>query len=52
MFDGICPNPRIFGSMFDQARTSVARTAQEAKDASERMETCIASFPLKNDMLL
>jgi hypothetical protein len=52
MFDGNSPNHRIFGSRFDQARTSVARTAQEAEDARERMETCIASFPLKNDLLL
>jgi hypothetical protein len=52
MFDGIKPNPRIFGSRFDQTRTSVARPAQEAEDAREQMETCIASFPLKNDMLL
>jgi hypothetical protein len=47
MFDGISPNHRIFGSGFDQAKTSVARTAQKAEDARERMQTCIASFPLK-----
>ncbi len=29
-----------------------ARTAQAAEDARERMETYVASFPLKNDMLL
>jgi hypothetical protein len=51
MFDGISPNDRRFDSMFDQAKTSVARPAQEAEDARERMETCIASFPLKNDLL-
>jgi len=39
MFDGISPNHRIFGSRFDQTRTSVARTAQAAEDARERMET-------------
>ena len=42
----------IFGSMFDQARTSVARAAQEAEGARERMEIRTASFPLKNDLLL
>jgi hypothetical protein len=52
MFDAIRPDHRIFGSRFDQARTCVARPAQEAEDARERMETCIASFPLKNDLLL
>lgn len=52
MFDGISPNHRIFGSMFDQAKTSVARTAQEEEDARERMETCVASLPLKNGLLL
>jgi hypothetical protein len=52
MFDRIRANHRIFGSMFDQARISVARTAQEAKGARERMEIRTASFPLKNDLLL
>jgi hypothetical protein len=52
MFDGISLNHRIFGSGFDQAKTSVARAAQEAEDARERMEICIASFPLKNSLLL
>src|SRR2546429_8321769 len=47
MLDGISPNHRIFGSRFDQTRTSVARTAQAAEDARERMETYVASFPLK-----
>ena len=37
--------------MFEQGRTSVARTAPEAEYARERMEICHASFPLKNDLL-
>jgi hypothetical protein len=43
---------RFFGSMFDQARTSAARAAQEAEGARERMKIRTASFPLKNDLLL
>jgi len=52
MFDGNSLNPRFLGSMFDQARTSMARTAQEVSDAREQMEIHTASFPLKNDLLL
>ena len=52
MFEGIGFNHRIFGSGFDQAKTSVACTAQEAEDARERMETHIASFTLKDGLLL
>ena len=50
MFDGICPNDRIFGSRFEQGRTSMTRTAPGAEDAKQRMEICTASFVLKNDM--
>src|SRR5260370_3942451 len=52
MFDGIIFNDRIFGSMFDQARTSVARTAPGAEHVREQMEIRTAPFPLKNDLLL
>lgn len=52
MFDGISLNHRFFGSMFDQARTSVARTAQEAEGARERMEIGRAPFIVGNDLLL
>jgi hypothetical protein len=41
----------FFGSRFDQAKISVARTALEAEDARERAEIRMASFPLKNDLL-
>ena len=51
MFDGIIFNHRIFGSMVDQARTSVARTAPGAEHVREQMEIRTAPFPLKNDLL-
>jgi TIR domain len=41
----------FFGSRFDQAKISVARTALEAEDAREWAEIRMASFPLKNDLL-
>ncbi len=47
MFDGISLNDRILGSRFDQARTSLARTAPEAEDAKERMEIRHTSFVRK-----
>ena len=50
MFDGICLNPRMLPSRFKQARTSVARSAPEAEDASERMEIRHTSFLLKNGL--
>ncbi len=47
MFDGMASNDRILRSRFDQARTSVARTALGAEDARERMEIRHTSFLLK-----
>jgi hypothetical protein len=41
----------FFGSRFDQAKISVARTTLEAEDAREWAEIRTASFPLKNDLL-
>src|SRR5947199_4623914 len=52
MFDGICLNPRILGSRFDQAMNYFACTAPGAEDASERMEIRHTSFLLKNTLLL
>jgi hypothetical protein len=47
MFDGICLNDRIFGSMFDQAMNHLACTAPGAEDTRQGMETYIAPFSLK-----
>jgi hypothetical protein len=48
MFDGIKPNDRIVGSMFDQARTFVVCTAPTAEATRGHMETIYASFTCIN----
>jgi len=47
MFDGISPNARILGSMFEQAKNSVIRTAPGAEDAKQQAEICSASLTCK-----
>jgi hypothetical protein len=44
MIDGISLNDRILGSMFDQVRAAVARTALGGEDAKQWMEIYTASF--------
>lgn len=48
MFDGINPNLRIFGSRFEQARTSVVCTAPMDEDARGHLETVSVSFTRTN----
>src|SRR6266567_2295682 len=52
MFDGIRLNARIFGSMFDQGRTSVVRPAPSVEDTRQHMKIGRASFISGNDLLL
>src|SRR5947209_1248094 len=47
MFDAISPNDRQLGSMFDQAKNSVNRTAPGAEDAKQQAEICSVSLTCK-----